>query len=400
MAQIGQIDQEQGSNPRARKIQPRIAEAVAGIELLGQEIVDRRDILNGIQQMASVSIQKNVAQKLTESSAIEGLLKKQKTLQQFAQGYRISIANQILQNSSFDEAARKFIESGASMKALQEIRQKAIISKEVVEKITGSALLAKQISDTLNSQVIFAFQKEATKMNQIVREMKQSGWLLDTGVHGKWEFAPANRVGAFSTFDPFIALRATLDKFGNEKNEIAVAMESAAYILQLSEHAPRRPCIASSKNLSRTGALKNYRHVQMNMPPSAVTQIDGLHVHTMVGLLSSMAIRPLAYRDWPNVSTWISKACKRIISIGDGNSGTLNGKGGLLAIIGERPESAIARMAYFFRYAGEFEVANEILKLHLKEIKGPIYLGKREASKSNSNFDPVTRVYDNLLDKK
>ncbi|MBI3430521.1 MAG: hypothetical protein HY050_10845 [Actinobacteria bacterium] len=400
MVQIGQIDEAQGSNPRARKIPPRIAEAVAGIELLGQEIVDRSDILNGIQQMAAVPLQKNLAQMLTQSSAIEGLLKSQKTLQQFAQGYGNSIANQILQNSSFVEATRKFIESGASAKALKEISQKAIFSQETVEKITGSALVAKQVSDTLNSQVILAFQKEATKMNQIVREMKQSGWLLDTGVHGKWEFAPASRAGAFSTFDPFIALRATFDKSGKEKNEIAVAMESAAFILQLSEHAPRRPCIASAKNLSRTGALKNYRHVQMNMPPSAITQIDGLQVHTMAALLSSMAIRPLAYRDWPNVSTWIAKACKRIIVNPDRNSGTLKGKGGLLAIIGEGSEAAIARVAYFFRYAGEYEVANEVLKLHDKEIKGPIYLGRREARKSTSTFDPVTRVYDNLLDKK
>lgn len=400
MQQNGEIDEEHGPNPRARKIPPRIAEAVAGIELLGQEIVDRSDILNGIQQMAAVPLQKNVAQMLMQSSAIEELLKSQKTLQQFAQGYGNSIANQILQDSSFVEVAQKFIESGASVKALKEIGQKAIFSQEVVERITASSLMAAQVSDTLNSQAILAFQKETMKMNQVIREMKQSGWLLGTGVHGKWEFAPANRAGAFSSFDPFIALRATLDKSGIENNEIAVAMESAAFILQLSEHAPRRPCIASAKNLSRTGALKNYRHVQMNMPASAVTQIDGLQVHTMAGLLSSMAIRPLAYRDWPNVSTWISKACKRIIVNGDRNSGTLNGKGGLLAVIGEGSEAAIARLAYFFRYAGEFEVASEILKLHAKEIKGPIYLGKREARKSTSTFDPVTRVYDNLLDKK
>lgn len=400
MAQIEQIEEEPGTSPRARKIPPRIAEAVAGIELLGHEIVDRSDILNGIQQMAAVPLQRQVAQMLTQSSALAGLLKTQKAVQEFVEGYENSIANQILKNSLFIDAARKFIESGASVNALKKMRQKAIFSQEVVEKMTGSTLMAEQISENLNSLAILAFQKEATKMNQIVREMKQSGWLLDTGVKGKWEFAPANRAGAFSTFDPFIALRATLDKSGKEKNGITVAVESAAFILQLSEHAPRRPCIASAKNLSRTGALKNYRHVQMNIPQSTVTQIDGLQVQTMAGLLSSMAIRPHAYRDWPNVSSWITKACKRIIEIGDGSSGTLNGKGGLLAVIGEASEAAIARMAYFFRFAGEFEVANEVLKLHAKEVKGPIYLGKREAKISTSTFDPVTRVYDNLLDKK
>ena len=400
MAQIREIDEEQGSNPRARKIPPRIAEAVAGMELLGQEIVDRSDILKGMQQMAAIPFQKNIAQMLANSSAIEGFLENHKTLHQFARGYENSIANQILQNSSFVEATRKLIESGASAKVLKDINQEAIFSQEIVEKIFGASLVAKQTAEILNSQVALAFQKEATKMNQIVREMKLSGWLLDTGVHGKWEFAPASRAGAFSTFDPFIALRATLEKSGKEKNEIAVAMESAAFILQLSEHAPRRPCIASAKNLSRTGGLKNYRHVQMKMPASAITQIDGLPVHTMVGLLSSMAIRPLAYRDWPNVSTWIAKACKRIIVNPDRNSGTIEGKDGLLTIIGECSEAAIARMAYFFQYAGEYEVANEVLKLHKKEVKGPIYLGRREAKKSTSTFDPVTRVYDNLLDKK
>ena len=400
MAQIREIDEEQGSNPRARKIPPRIAEAVAGMELLGQEIVDRSDILKGMQQIAAVPFQKNVARILAQSSAIEGFLKTQKTLQQSAKSYENSIANQILQNSSFVESMRKLIESGASVKVLKEINQKAIFSQEVVEKFFGPGLVAKKNAEILNSQVALAFQKEATKMDQIIREMKESGWLLDTGVQGKWEFAPANRAGAFSTLDPFIALRATFEKSGKRENEIAVAMESAAFILQLSEHAPRRPCIASAKNLSRTGGLKNYRHIQMNMPQSAITQIDGLHVHTMVGLLSSMAIRPLAYRDWPNVSTWIAKACKRIIVNPDRNSGTIEGKDGLLTIIGECSEAAIARMAYFFRYAGEYEVANEVFKLRKKEVKGPIYLGRREAKKFNSTFDPVTRVYDNLLEKK
>ncbi len=350
--------------------------------------------------MAVAPFQKNLAQILANSSAIEGFLEHQKPLQQFVKGYEDSIANQILKNPLFVEATRKLIESGASAKVLKEINQKAIFSQENVAKIFGASFVAKQTAEILNSQVALAVQKETTKMNQIVREMKESGWLLETGVHGKWEFAPANRAGAVSTFDPFIALRATLEKSGKEKNEIAVAMESAAFILQLSEHAPRRPCIASAKNLSRTGGLKNYRHVQMKIPASAITQIDGLLVHTMAGLLSSMAIRPLAYRDWPNVSTWIAKACKRIIVNPDRNSGTLRGDGGLLTIIGDCSEAAIARLAYFFRYAGEYEVVNEILKLHGKEIKGPIYLGRREAKKSTSTFDPVTRVYDNLLDKK
>ena len=80
MQQNREIDEEQGSKPRARRISPRIAEAVAGIELLGQEIVDRSDILNGIQQMAAVPLQKKVVQMLMQSSAIQGLLKSQKTL--------------------------------------------------------------------------------------------------------------------------------------------------------------------------------------------------------------------------------------------------------------------------------------------------------------------------------
>lgn len=246
--------------------------------------------------------------------------------------------------------------------------------------------------------IMKTFKVESEILDRLVREMNDTGWLVPTDTRGMWEFAPGSRAGSFKSSDIFMPLRAALTK--RSDLQVAVTMESAAFIHKLSEHSPRKGVIAVPKGTSRKGSLARFRHVNVQLPDSATVIVDGIPVHTIAGLLVAMAIRPTSYRDWPNVRKWLPIACNKIITAANEESGSLEGEGGLLRVLQDQSTTVIARVAYFFRVSQHNAIAQKILTTIPQPYEGPIYLGSRDSLKMYATYDSITKVYDNLIDIK
>jgi hypothetical protein len=264
-------------------------------------------------------------------------------------------------------------------------------------------LLAPETVDrTLMAQVLSAAgDPEAAspaRVDDVIDRLRRAGWLLPLRARGVWEFAPANRSGAFRSGDPFTELRAYLLR--HPEDPAAVAMESAAFRRGLAQHPPSREVIAVDSSVRRDGALGSYRHVRLTLGPRATTPRDGVPTHTVEALLVAMACKPGGYRDWPNVGLWLADAGSQIADgagralTGEASDNAARGVTGVLELLGNAPVAAWARAAYLLRAAHEPDVARALLEAAPGRPSGPVYLGPRNQAKT---YDAATGVYDALL---
>jgi hypothetical protein len=225
----------------------------------------------------------------------------------------------------------------------------------------------------------------------IADRLRRSGWLLPLRTRGTWEFAPAARSGAFRSGDPFTELRAFLAK--NPKQSASVAMESSAFRLGFASHPPQKETVAIGKEVRRDGALSSYRLVRLDLGPGAVGLLDAVPCHTVDALLVSMAIKPTAYRDWPNVSQWLTKAAATAHVLDEGRP-----QASMQELLQRRPIASWARAAYLLKMGGNTDGTAQLLKAAPGGPTGPIYLGKRKSdSMPGPVWDQETGVYDSLL---
>jgi hypothetical protein len=441
----------------ARTIPPQIAEAVAGMELVGADLVDRKTIIEAIDVLKGDSLSdrlvgqlsKSIGQSLLESmtnrfansgaiAAAEAMKSSQvlanslinksvleSMTNRFANSGAIAAAeamksSQVLANSLINKSVLERMTKSFESSGMKAVAEAARISQARIDKISGlsdfvgltksfessgmkAVAEAARVSQTKTDQIaalsiMKTFEYETKTLSRVIRQMNNTGWLVPTKTRGLWEFSSGSQVGTQGSSNIFLPLMAALMKRSNL--DIAVSMESAAFIHELSEHPPRKGVIAVAKGTSRKGALANYRHVNLNLGEEATVQIDGVPVHSIMGLLAAMAIRPFAYRDWPNVKTWLPKACENVILQDEKDSQSKRGILNLIDLLEGYPISAYARAAYFFRFSDQQEAVDQILKKVGTNFEGPIYLGPRESLNSRSRYDSVTKVYDNLIDYK
>jgi hypothetical protein len=197
----------------------------------------------------------------------------------------------------------------------------------------------------------------------LVRRLREHGWLLPLATKGVWEFAPAARAGAFGSGDPFIELRAVLAR--NPERPLAVAAESAAFLLGLSSRRPEPECVGATPGERLPKALAEYRVVRWR-PTTPYLEREGLPVWSPATLLVSMASRPSTYHDWPNVGEWLVQAVAQLEV--DAIARELEG----------RPSGAWARAAYLIHRGGAPEGA-QLLQQNAPKAKGPHYLGDRSS---------------------
>jgi hypothetical protein len=135
--------------------------------------------------------------------------------------------------------------------------------------------------------------------NKVVYRLTQHGWLLRTGIAGVYEFAPADRAGAFSQADALFELRAVIAKRPNL--QIAAALNTALFYLNIADRAPDVPEVAVSKNAGRheipLGLQHTHRVLRFNsiLPPRL---IQGIPVHQPATILIHAAERPGQVRSW------------------------------------------------------------------------------------------------------
>jgi len=135
--------------------------------------------------------------------------------------------------------------------------------------------------------------------NRIVEHLAERGWLLRTGVHGAWEFAPADRAGPRSAGDPFLALRASLAI--DPDLPVALALSSALWLLDIADRAPAKAEVAMPPGAYVPKALRReYRVVRHEgrLPPLRIQRIP---VHRPATVLVHLASRPTDVRSWGGI---------------------------------------------------------------------------------------------------
>lgn len=232
-------------------------------------------------------------------------------------------------------------------------------------------------------------------VDRVIDTLRRAGWLLPLRARGLWEFAPANRSGAYGSGDPLLLLRAFLTR--RPDAPVAVAMESAALRLHLAQHPPSREVVAVGEGVYAEGALKEFRTVVLDLGRRAVRPVEGLPVHTVEALLVSMGIKPAGYRDWANVELWLSQAAAEVVSREAPPDGSAaSGVPGVVELLEGRPLAAWARVAYLLRLAEQEQAARQILTAAPGTPSGPVYLGPRGRP---ATYDALTHVYDSLVDR-
>ncbi len=195
----------------------------------------------------------------------------------------------------------------------------------------------------------------------VVRRLREAGWLLDLKTKGAWEFAPAARAGAFSSGDPMIEFRATLARDG--RSGLAVAAESAAYLLGLASRRPDEEVIGARKGSRLPKALGDFRVVHWASRTEPVVK-DGLPVWAVATLLAFMAAKPGGYRDWPNVGEWMGQVARNV------------NIDSIAAELAGQCRAAWARASYLLDRGGNREAAMNLLAF-APPGAGPFYLGRR-----------------------
>jgi hypothetical protein len=202
----------------------------------------------------------------------------------------------------------------------------------------------------------------ASPVDLVLQRLREGGWLLDLRTRGVWEFAPAARAGAYGSGDPFIELRATFTR--RVEADLAVAAESAAYLLGYASRRPDREVVSVPVGFIVPPALRAYRVVRWRARARLVER-EGLPVWGASILVASMAVKPSSFRDWPNVGEWLSRA------VADVSCDEVR-----LELEGHA-RSAWARAAYLLAVGGRTEAADTLLAAAPKG-SGPYYLGPRE----------------------
>ena len=141
----------------------------------------------------------------------------------------------------------------------------------------------------------------------VARDLQKHGWLLPLRTRGRWEFAPGARAGALPSGDPFIELRATLQR---RDLPVALAYDSAAWLQGLSARQPQTQVLATYPKRKLPLALSDFRITRIwgVLEPEWK---DNLPVWRVATLLAKMAVVPHYYRDWPNVMEWLEEGFKR-----------------------------------------------------------------------------------------
>lgn len=129
----------------------------------------------------------------------------------------------------------------------------------------------------------------------LAHRLMRKGWLLRTPVAGVWEFAPADRAGPFSDDDPFLTLRATLDR---NKLPVGVALGSALWLLNLSDRFPDPHELAMPYGPHIPRALRTQYRVVRYQPNLDVQRVNGLPVHGPASVLVHLAHRPTDVASW------------------------------------------------------------------------------------------------------
>jgi predicted transcriptional regulator of viral defense system len=132
-----------------------------------------------------------------------------------------------------------------------------------------------------------------------IQRLAERGWLLRTGMRGVWEFAPADRAGAFSEGGPMLTVRAVLESHPDRK--IAVALGSALWLHDLADRAPEIPEIALPIGERAPRSVSTQCRVVHHDARLAPVIVKGVPVHRPATVLVHLAEHPSDVRSWGGI---------------------------------------------------------------------------------------------------
>ncbi|MBI4730068.1 MAG: hypothetical protein HY775_11325 [Acidobacteria bacterium] len=211
-----------------------------------------------------------------------------------------------------------------------------------------------------------------------VDRLVRLGWLLPLRTRDSWEFAPAARAGRFRSGDPWIELRALLQH--EPDAPVAVAFESAAWVLGHSSHQPSVPVLAHRRGWRPRRSLGGMRTVTHEWALPLRT-VSGLPVWCEATVVVAAADRPAAQGDWANADDWLPETF----------GATTPDE--VLAEASGRRASTLARLGYLAEWSGRRDIADRVAELLPSRL--PVSsLGPRD---SRDRWSKRWRLYDALL---
>lgn len=130
----------------------------------------------------------------------------------------------------------------------------------------------------------------------IAHRLVQHGWLLPTSARSVWEFAPAERAGAYSDGDPANPVRAVLA--AHPSMALAVALGSALYLQGLADRGPDMLEVALSEQQAAPRGLADTCRITRFVSRLPAQTLHGVPVHRLESVLVHAAHRPRDVRSW------------------------------------------------------------------------------------------------------
>lgn len=214
-----------------------------------------------------------------------------------------------------------------------------------------------------------------TDAKVVAYRLRQSGWLLDSGVRGVWEFAPGAHAGPIGHQDPLGQVKAFLSR--HETIRPVLALASAAWATGYADRVPPRPEVAINRGDTAPKpltAIATVIHFDAHLKPMPAR---GMIAHRPETVLVHMADRPRDVRSWASAREWMANLAS------DANVSDV------LAELDRRPSTTHVRLGYLMQ-----SLRPDIASRMESHVKSKTWFGPRASLRRHSS---TWQVADTLL---
>jgi len=209
--------------------------------------------------------------------------------------------------------------------------------------------------------------------NAIV-ELTRRGWLRPTGIRATYEFIPAEAAGPYPSGDPWLVLRAELERY---PGAFHVGAASAAWLRGYAQRSPRPHTVVTRSGLWIPRPLRAHYAIHLTNPAPASDTRDGLPVPTPPELLAEVA-QLAPHLDLDAAQGWLRRLLDDTMP------------DAVATVLRDRSAATRARAGYIAEVCGATAHADAIAALGTAR-SGPYYTGPSHA---HGHYAPRWRVYD------
>lgn len=215
---------------------------------------------------------------------------------------------------------------------------------------------------------------DATTARRALMELAARGWLQPVGLRGVYEFIPGAAAGPYPSGDPWLVLRAALQRW---PGRFHVGANSAAWLRGYAQRSPSPHILVTRPNSKMPLAIKQAYRVLATDPAPSTDTVDGLPVPSPAELLAEVAqLAPLLKLD--AATGWL----RRLLQDATPPD--------VAEVLGERNKVTRARAGFIAEACGAGGHADAIASLG-PIGRGPFYTGRQ---RRGAPFSSRWRVYD------